>query len=569
VNNKPWRERAGHASLSRSFVFEKAMIMFLVTAFLLFILYPITGLLLRSLTANGEWSCCHYRNLLCGRNLRLLRNSVFVASVSSIIATFLAFCISLYGHFKSAKARNFIYHALMITMISPPFISAIALLTLFGRRGLISYGIFGATLNPYGWHGIVLLQSISGISLSAMFMMTGLMQIDSRLILASRDLGANPWVTLCKVIFPAMMPTALSVLFLQFTMNISDFTTPIIIGGRYSVLATEAYLRVYAQANLNGAAAMTVLLLPPSLLAFYFYRGNLQRVNTLSERSKIFDLEQLDFQLPKFIRYATGTVTALFFVIMAVQYGNIFLQALSVNVAGQAVFTLDHLQVFQSRHVEALLRTVYMAVVAAFFSIILGVLLSYYNQRRKLPGMEVLEFIGSLPYIIPGIFFGLAYIVVFHTGPLTLTGTLLILILNCTFRHVSVGNKAANAAFENIDKKLEWAASDLGASQLTTIFTIIFPMLRSTFLVGFINIFTACMTTVGPLMLLVSPRNLVTSVLMFSEINSGHYGQGAVMGSALVIITFGINLTLIYYMNRGKKRRRLHDFRTKKPDKNV
>ncbi|NLJ55510.1 MAG: ABC transporter permease subunit, partial [Firmicutes bacterium] len=152
---------------------------------------------------------------------------------------------------------------------------------------------------------------------------------------------------------------------------------------------------------------------------------------------------------------------------------------------------------------------------------------------------------------------------------LTLTGTLLILILNCTFRHVSVGNKAANAAFENIDKKLEWAASDLGASQLTTIFTIIFPMLRSTFLVGFINIFTACMTTVGPLMLLVSPRNLVTSVLMFSEINSGHYGQGAVMGSALVIITFGINLTLIYYMNRGKKRRRLHDFRTKKPDKNV
>lgn len=178
------------------------------------------------------------------------------------MSTFLALCVGLYAHFKRPRIRSFIHRALMMTKISPPFISAIGLITLFGRRGLISYGIFGATLNPYGWHGIVLLQSVSGISLSALFMMTGLSQIDSRLILEFRDLGANSWETLGRVIFPSMIPTILSVLFLQFTMNISDFTTPIIIGGRFNVLATEAYLRVYAQANLNGAAAMTVLLLP-------------------------------------------------------------------------------------------------------------------------------------------------------------------------------------------------------------------------------------------------------------------------------------------------------------------
>ena len=123
-------------------------------------------------------------------------------------------------------------------------------------------------------------------------------QLDD-LILASRDLGANPWETLKNVIFPAMIPTILSVLFLQFTMNISDFTTPIIIGGRFHVLATEAYLRVYAQANLNGAAAMTVLLLPPALIAFFFYRKNLQRTDTLSERSKLLDVDSINFKLPK------------------------------------------------------------------------------------------------------------------------------------------------------------------------------------------------------------------------------------------------------------------------------
>lgn len=540
-------------NISYSSLLEKAIIILLIIAFLLFILYPIVGLFIRSLTEGGEWSLYYYKDLFKDENLELIRNSVFVASLSSICATILALSIGLYAHFKGAKIRNYIYRGLMISMISPPFISSLGLLTLFGRRGLISYGLLGLTLNPYGWHGIVLLQSLGGIPLSAMFIMAGLNQIDSRLILASRDLGANTWQTLKNVILPSLIPTILSVLFLRFTMNISDFTTPIIIGGRFNVLATEAYLRVYAQANLNGAAAMTVLLLPPALMAFFFYNKNLQKTNTLSDRSKILDVESLNFKLPKLINFISATITVIFFIIMVVQYGNIFIQAISRNVSGKLVFTTDHLHFFQTRHFDALLRTIYMALIAGLLSTIFGLLLSYYNRMRRIPGMKSIEFIGSLPYIIPGIFFGLAYIVAFHNGPIKMTGTLIILIINCTFRHVSVGTKAANAAFENIDKKLEWASYDLGASKLQSLCTLIFPMLRPTFLTSFINAFTASMTTVGPLMLLISPKNLIISVLMFSEVSNGRYGQAAVMGVSLILITFTVNLIAIALMTREKR----------------
>ena len=130
---------------------------------------------------------------------------------------------------------------------------------------------------------------------------------------------------------------------------------------------------------------------------------------------------------------------------------------------------------------------------------------------------------------------------------------MIILIINCTFRHVSVGTKAANAAFENIDKKLEWASYDLGASKLQSLCTLIFPMLRPTFLTSFINAFTASMTTVGPLMLLISPKNLIISVLMFSEVSNGRYGQAAVMGVSLILITFTVNLIAIALMTREKR----------------
>lgn len=553
VNRRIPKEREADSPPSFDFLFEKTVILLLVAVFLLFIIYPVFSVVLRSLSVDGSWSLDHYRNLAAPRNWELIRNSVFVATVSSALATLLAFCIGIFAHFKGAWARKGIYRGLMMTMISPPFISAIALITLFGRRGLISYGLFGATLSPYGWHGIILLQSLSGVSLSAMMMMTGLAQIDNRLILASRDLGASPWNTIRTVLIPSLVPTILSVLFLQFTMNISDFTTPIIIGGRFRVLATEAYLQVYAQGNLNGAAAMAMLLLPPAMIAFFFYRRNMRTVHTLSERSNTSDQESIPFPLPPVLLWITGLVTAAFFTINLVQYGNIFLAAFSRYIGGSIVFTLDHWGVFQSRHVDALIRTLFMAITAGFFSTVAGMLLSYYHQRRNIKGFGILEFIGSVPYIIPGIFFGLAYIVAFHRGPITLTGTLLILVLNCTFRHVSLGNKAANAAFEHMDHKLEWASYDLGASRIRTLGTVVFPLLRPAFLVSFINAFTACMTTVGPLMLLVSPGNLVTSVLMFNEINNGRYGQGAVMGSALVVITFSVNLLAIRISDREKR----------------
>ena len=70
----------------------------------------------------------------------------------------------------------------------------------------------------------------------------------------------------------------------------------------------------------------------------------------------------------------------------------------------------------------------------------------------------------------------------FNNEPLLLTGTTIIVILNTTFRHISVSNKAANAAFANIDTRLEDASQDLGASKVKTITNIIFPLLRPVFL---------------------------------------------------------------------------------------
>ena len=83
----------------------------------------------------------------------------------------------------------------------------------------------------------MILQVIGNLSFTALFLLTLFDGIDGRLIMASRDLGADPFHTLRFVILPAVRPGMLSVLFTLFTMNLADFGTPVVIGGKYKVLA--------------------------------------------------------------------------------------------------------------------------------------------------------------------------------------------------------------------------------------------------------------------------------------------------------------------------------------------
>ena len=71
---------------------------------------------------------------------------------------------------------------------------------------------------------------------------------------------------------------------------------------------------------------------------------------------------------------------------------------------------------------------------------------------------KIIEFFSNLPYIIPGTFFGLGYILAFNDGILTLTGTSLIVILNCIFRQINIGIKAGNSVFTKLNDNLQNAA---------------------------------------------------------------------------------------------------------------
>ena len=118
--------------------FADRLILFLVLAGIaLFILYPIASVVATSFFKNGRFTLEYYLELATPKSLKLIKNSLWVSTLSSVCTTAAAFFIALAVYAESGKRRNFIRNGLLLTMISPPFVSALAYILLFGRRGII------------------------------------------------------------------------------------------------------------------------------------------------------------------------------------------------------------------------------------------------------------------------------------------------------------------------------------------------------------------------------------------------------------------------------------------------
>ncbi len=539
--NKPWVSK-----LLDTHIYDwidYLLLFIIIMAILLFIVWPIAMVIIKSFFPEDSFSLKLYKNLF-EENMQLLFNSIFVSTLSTLLTLFISIVIALYINFSAGKSKRVVYGGLLLTMISPPFVSSLAYIMLFGRRGLITHDILGVTLNPYGWQGIVLMQTVSNTSLIALLLSGILGNIDRDIIQASRDLGAGIFETIKRAILPMAKPGLIAAFFIAFVKSLSDFGTPIIIGGRFNVLATEAYLSVIGGGDISRASAISVLILIPALAVFFVYRYYMENMQIFSgECREDGDENPYGFRLRGATKYFLGAITWFFLIFVFMQYLSIFLSAISDYSGHKIVFTTEYIRTMKYSKMTSFYRSIRYGFIAGIATSIIGILMSYYMERRNISYIKWMDFAATVPYIIPGTFFGIGYILAFNDYPLPLTGTETIVVLNCIFRQLPIATKTASASLKNINPDLENAARDLGVKNIFIMKDIIMPLMKPAFLVSFVNTFTATMTTVGAIIFIISPGAKVATVEMFNTIRDGDYGVGSVIASMIILGTLIINLS--------------------------
>ncbi|MEX0788216.1 MAG: ABC transporter permease subunit, partial [Anaerolineales bacterium] len=196
-------------------------------------------------------------------------NTLLIGSISATLATVIGTLVAYTLTLSDIPWKRLLRVLVVLPLVSPPFAVSHAFIMLFGRRGLITYDLLGITgWSIYGADGIVLVQLISDIPLVVLILMAVFSSINRDLEDAAGDLGGRPLHVLRTVTFPLVTPAILSAWLLSFISSIADFGNPMLIGGGFQVLATQAYIQLIELFDLQLGAALAMILLIPALVAF-------------------------------------------------------------------------------------------------------------------------------------------------------------------------------------------------------------------------------------------------------------------------------------------------------------
>lgn len=521
-------------------ILDKIIIAIVYLLILVFILYPFLCVFYQALFVNGSFSI----NMLSDffqNDTRLLKNSLKVAILSTVLSTAVALSIGIFSFVHGKRIRNIINSIMMLTMISPPFVTALSYINLFGRRGFITHDLLGLTLNTYGMTGIVLMQSLGFISLNTLVVTGSLSRMNSKIIQSARDLGADTSSVIKDIVIPMLKPTILIVALLTFVRSLADFGTPAIIGGNFNTMATEAYLSMIAYGDINRASIINVILFIPSLLVFIVYRKNLNNTN-MNESS---EMEEEILETRGILYQVLKIISLLFVFLILLQYTSIFAAAFTKKKMGVSYFTLQNFIDTKVYISGTFIRSIVYSIISGLFGAFLGLLIGYYLEIRKLRFMGLIDFIATMPYIIPGSFFGIGYILAFRGEPFYLTGTSAIVVLNVLFKQLPFSSKIGTEAANRINAETANSVKDLGGTDFDVLKDVVIPMSRNSLFVAFANSFTATMTTIGSIIFLVYPGQKVATLVMFEVIQSGKYNVGSVIAVLIILITMTVNV--IFY----------------------
>ncbi len=505
---------------------------------LIFVLFPVFKVALASFMEGDQLSLVFYRELFLTGKVKLLGNTLLVNGLSTLFASALGLALALVVARSSWPGKNLLNFAAILHIISPPFVSAIVFIMLFGRRGFITSTLLGLDVNLIGWGAIVFLQTLGNASIAYLIMVNVLKRIDKNLERSALDLGASRLRVFFTVTLPLMLPGITAAALLVFTNILADFGTPILVGGGFRVLASEAYIQVIARHNMGFAAALCMVLLVPCLSIVLLEKlvlGNrLYLSSSLSQEGRDGEKEQI---LSKPVLVALSFICFVFAFLTFAEVATLVIGAFT-NIWGyDYTLSLRHLTAVWEQGFRSIKNSLLFATYVAIFGPLLGICTAYFFQKSKNFSRRFFEFLAILPYAVPGPVMGISYILAFNSYPLLLTGTFFIVVFVSIVRELPISFNAGKAVLHQVAGSLEQASTDLGSNRWQTLTRVVLPLMAPAYRVGVVHAFIHAMITIGAIIFLITPRNKVITFEIFTAVNSGRLGEGAAFALFLIIMT--------------------------------
>lgn len=535
------------------------VVMILTWVLLLVLLFvPVGSVLVSSFyDQGGTFTLANYQKFFAEPRFRQAFVNTLVVGFGGLVGALLlgsimAFCISRFV----IKGSRFVSLLAILALVSPPFIGAYSWIVLFGAGGLVrttlrDFGIQMPTI--YGLTGILIVFSFKFYPFVYLMVSGALSNVNRSLEEAAEGLGLTPLQRTFKISFPMVFPALTAGGLLALIQAIADFGTPRLLGRGYNVLATEAYTLYSAEigSNLSMATTISVILIVVSmgfvLLQRYVSRRNVYHGNLINKPIKI-RLTGWRNTLAHFAVYAIGLLGALP-VIISIIYsfrktsGPVFQPGFGLQSYERILFNLG----------DVVRNSLVFSFSAVALIVVVGTLIGVLVARRTSLNTSMLDGAFMIPYVMPGIVIGIAYIAAFNTGPVVLTGTAAIIILTIFIRRLPYSVRTTSSSLRQISPSMEEAAISLGYSPLQAFLRVTVPLIVPGIVAGGMLSFVTAINELSSSLVLYVGSTMTMPVRIYLLILDGDFGTAAAMSSILLLLS-GLAIYLAFrFLGRNEQ----------------
>lgn len=513
--------------------------------YLLFLIYPMFNVLRRSVVDDtGTFSLQYFIKFFSQQYyVSTLANSFKVSLATTAVSLLLGVPLAYLYNIYEIRGRKLLQIIIVLCTMSAPFIGAYSWILLLGRNGVITVTVkklLGIQLGSiYGFSGILLSMSTRLFPLAFLYVSGAMQNVDNSLLEASANLGCTGLKRFWRIGVSLCMPSILAAALMIFMRAFADFGTPLMIGEGYRTFPVEIYNQFVGETgtNYNFAAAISVIAIVITAVVFLFQKfvnGKFQfTMNALHpiERKKASPLASLVIHL-----FAYGLV----FISMLPQLYLIYTSFRNSSKSGIAFvegYSLMNYRNAFARMNKTVWNTIFIGGMTLVIIVLLAILISYLVVRRKNVLNDTIDTMSMLPYIIPGSVVGIALVTSFNTGWLTLTGTAAIMIISMCIRRIPYTIRSSVATLQQIPLSIEEAAISLGTSKAKTFFRITVPMMGSGIVAGTILSWVSVITELSSSIMLYSVKTTTLTLMVYTLVNRGTYGQAAAVSTILTVLT--------------------------------
>jgi iron(III) transport system permease protein len=514
---------------------------------------PLAAILMRALqTREGAFAglANFAQYFALGSFVNSIGTTLQFAVLTTLITVPLAFVFAYAIQRSCIPGKAVWRNVAMIPILAPSLLAAISFIYLFGNQGAFKFvlGWFGLT-TIYGMPGMVLAMSFSAFPHAVMILLAGLALSDARLYEAADSLGTSEFRKFMTITLPGARYGLISAAMVVFTMTVSEFGVPKVIGGNTSVLAIDVYKQVIGQQNFQIGAVVGLILLVPALVAFaidHAVRGRQKAL--LSARSVAYSPSPSRLRDALLLAFVVLMSAVLLLIVGMAVFGSLA-KVWPYNLS----LTLNHYTYgFEEAGVDhAYVNSLKMAAWCALFGAAVTFAGAYGLEktgRDKTRGFDwlrpLIHLQAMMPMAVPGMVLGIGYILFFNSlaNPLNfLYGTMTILVLATIAHFYSSSHLTAVTALKALDNEFESVSASLKVPFYRTFWRVTVPVCLPSIIDISRYYFVNAMTTISAVVFLYSPKTTLASISILHMEEAGAIGPAAAMATLIVATSAAVS----------------------------